>query len=215
LEENDNCPTMVKDLSWITGWAHRLIGEVLKFGETAVDLTAGNGHDALFLFQCVGQDGRVVAFDIQDAALEATAHRIERAGGRVFRHEKDAAPEAMGKPAVHLIAACHSQIDRFLPGRVAAVIANLGYLPGGGVRLPVTRRETTVEAIGKALELIEPGGRLAVVAYVGHTGGREEAAGVEALVSNLPPLEWSTIRVAPVNRPGAPFLLSAEKRTLL
>lgn len=49
----------------------------------AVDATAGNGHDTLFLAQLLGQGGQVAAFDIQPQALEKTAERLRQYRERV------------------------------------------------------------------------------------------------------------------------------------
>lgn len=39
--------------------------QVLRPGDVAVDATAGNGHDTLFLAQAVGPSGTVYAIDVQ------------------------------------------------------------------------------------------------------------------------------------------------------
>lgn len=46
----------------------------------AIDATAGNGHDTLFLANELGAGGQVAAFDIQLTALEQTAQRLRSAG---------------------------------------------------------------------------------------------------------------------------------------
>ena len=43
--------------------AKRIVSGVLRSGGTAVDATAGNGHDTLFLSQTAGDCGQVLAFD--------------------------------------------------------------------------------------------------------------------------------------------------------
>ena len=50
-------------------------------GEHAIDATAGNGHDTVFLSSQVGRKGLVWAFDIRKALLN-TAKRLERKGLR-------------------------------------------------------------------------------------------------------------------------------------
>ena len=49
----------------------------LRPGDTACDFTMGNGHDTTFLSKTVGESGHVAAFDIQPAALESTARRLQ------------------------------------------------------------------------------------------------------------------------------------------
>ena len=68
----------------ILPFAHRLLAQATPAGGTAIDATAGNGHDTLFLAQCVGANGRVYAFDIQPQALAAAlaqAVSLLRPGG--------------------------------------------------------------------------------------------------------------------------------------
>ena len=49
--------------------AHRVAESVLREGDLAVDATAGNGHDTVFLAQAVGETGKVFAIDVQAAAI--------------------------------------------------------------------------------------------------------------------------------------------------
>mgnify|MGYP003304282252 CR=1 FL=1 len=51
--------------------------EHLSEGDVAVDFTMGNGHDTLFLSKAIGENGKLYAFDIQDAALANTKARLE------------------------------------------------------------------------------------------------------------------------------------------
>ena len=46
-------------------------------GVIAVDATAGNGHDTLFLASTVGAGGRVWAFDVQETALVSAKNRLQ------------------------------------------------------------------------------------------------------------------------------------------
>ena len=49
----------------LTELAQQRIGTIVRSGDIAVDATAGNGHDTLFLAERVGPAGQVYAFDIQ------------------------------------------------------------------------------------------------------------------------------------------------------
>jgi Ser/Thr protein kinase RdoA (MazF antagonist) len=63
--------------------AHRALAVGLERAEAprlALDATAGNGHDTLLLAERVGEGGRVVGFDVQAAAIEATRARLAAAG---------------------------------------------------------------------------------------------------------------------------------------
>lgn len=197
-------------LTRIVLWAHQLVTEVLAPGDLAVDLTAGTGRDTLTLWQAVGAGGQVLAFDVQEAALAQSAARLRGAGAQVERHPAGADPADFGQ-GVHLLLAGHEQLAAHLPAAPRAVIANLGYLPGGDQTL-TTQRDTTLAALGQALDALLPGGRLAVVVYPGHGAGHSEAQGVEALFRCLSASRWQVLRLSVPNKDGVPLLLVAERR---
>lgn len=146
----------------LTEQAKRKLAPVLGEGALVVDATAGNGHDSLFLAQAVGNTGHVWACDIQPRALEATARRLEEEGVA---------------ERVTLVQEGHERLDQWLPrrvhGRLAAVMFNLGYLPGGD-RTQVTTPETTRMALSRAASLLVPGGCITVLVYRAHSGALEE-----------------------------------------
>ena len=146
--------------------AHEAVSEVLRPGDVALDATAGNGHDTLFLARSVGPEGTVHALDVQAAAITATRKRLEAAGvaNRVRLHQ-------LGHQALP------DPIPAAERGRLRAVMFNLGYLPAGDKSV-ITREATTLTALAAAGELLVPGGRLTVVAYPGHPGGSGETEAV-------------------------------------
>ncbi len=148
----------------LTRQAHEALLPHLQPGGLAVDATAGNGHDTLFLARALGPHGRVHAFDVQAEALENTHRRLQAAG--VER-----------RVVLHLSG--HERLLEKLPseGCACAVLFNLGYLPGGDKRL-TTHAETTLTALEQALRALAPDGLLSVLAYRGHPGGRAEAEAV-------------------------------------
>ena len=175
-----------------TARAHRALAAVLRPGDLAIDATAGNGHDTVFLAEHVGETGRILAFDIQPEAIAATRARITD-GGLASR--------------VTLLLASHAAMaEHAAPGSAAAIVFNLGYLPGADHTI-ITRTPETLAALGQAFTILKPGGLLAIVCYPGHPGGDEESAAV---------LEWSTchspevIRREDTLRP-APFLILVQK----
>ena len=185
-------------------FAHRFLAETLAAGDRAVDLTAGSGRDTLFLAQRVLPGGELFAFDIQQDALAQTEHLLRShgfaAGGK---------DEAGG--GIILIEAGHEKLTDYVKGPLKAAIANLGYLPGGDPAV-TTRAQTTLTALEAVLALLAPGGRLAVVGYVGHPGGCAETEAVADLFAGLEPRNWTATRFAMLNRTLAPVLLMAERR---
>lgn len=193
----------------IVPWSHSLVTEILRSGDTVVDLTAGQGRDTMVLAVAVGLAGRVVAFDVQRAALDQAARTLRGAGFPVT--DWSLGTEVPAAPGIYLVHACHSALAAFLTSPIRAAVANLGYLPGGDPAL-TTRPDTTCRCLQRALDLLLPGGRLAVTVYPGHPGGDAEAAAVDGLLSTLSRETWQVLRLAVANVPGAPYLLVAERR---
>lgn len=155
--------------------AHRLIGERLTAGDCVIDATMGNGNDTLFLSRCVGPTGYVYGFDIQVQSLEHTRERLIR--------------EGVALEQVILTVESHEYMERVIPelmkGQVAAIMFNLGYLPGGERSL-ITRADTTLRALDAALRLLRSGGTLTIVIYPGHPGGDEESIAIHSWAGQLP-----------------------------
>jgi len=157
---------------WLTEKVHHILTNHLKEGDQAIDATAGNGYDTLFLAEQVGPSGKVIAIDIQDCAIRSTREKLESAGliDRV-RLVTDDHAIALGK----LIPVDHENF--------AAITFNLGYLPGSDKSIQ-TCAESTEEALAASIQLLTPGGYLCVTAYRGHSGGIAEAETVEAFMHN-------------------------------
>jgi len=148
-----------------TARAHREIAAVLSPGDTAIDATAGNGHDTVFLAKLVGDTGLIFAFDVQEQAIASTRERLAQEGLL---------------ERVKLVHGSHAALHAYAaPGSVAAVMFNLGYLPGGDHTV-ITRTAETLQALGEALHALKPGGVLTIVCYPGHEGGDQESAAVLA-----------------------------------
>jgi glycine oxidase len=184
----------------LTIQAHDAVRELVRKGEIAIDATAGNGHDTQFLAELVGSDGTVFAFDIQESALEKTARRLNEAKVQ----------------NVILIKHDHADLATLIPreyhGRVAAVMFNLGYLPGADKEV-VTNAESSRSGIHQAVTLLRPGGVLTALAYTGHDGGNAEADAIAEVLGGLPidQFEVSTIESQPGRRSG-PKMFHVKRR---
>ena len=177
--------------------AHEHVAAVLRPGDGAIDATAGNGHDTVFLAERVGETGKVLAFDVQAEAIAAARMRVEAAG-------------LTGQ--VEFILGSHGAIpEHAAPGSVAAVMFNLGYFPGGDHAV-ITRTTETLAALEAALVVLKPGGVLTVVCYPGHAGGDEESAAVAEWSGGLEAADFvATItRRTDTLRPS-PFLVSVRR----
>ena len=154
--------------------ARRLMAKHLELGDIAIDATMGNGNDTLLMASCVGQNGAVLSFDIQDEALANTKKLLSRFGQL---------------EQVQLIKLGHEQMSEVVPEElrqtVSVICFNLGYLPGSDKSI-VTHAPTTLIALTKALNYLRPGGAMIVVAYPGHEGGREELVAVRNFSQKLP-----------------------------
>ena len=139
------------------------------------------------------------SFDIQPEAIERTQTRLDAA--KITN--------------VTLLQQSHENLTQHLDqadvSKVSAVMFNLGYLPGGSKAITTTP-ESTRNAIVNAAKLIQPGGVISILVYVGHDGGREEAEVVVSVLNELAegPFEVSKHK-APVDRPVAPILYLLRK----
>ena len=180
-----------------TRLAQQTIGELLREGDVAIDATAGNGHDTQFLAGCVGVTGRVLAFDVQEAAMRSTRERLREVG-------------LEERVEFHL--ASHARMAEFAEaGSVAAVMFNLGYLPGEDHAL-ATEAAETMRALDAAAVVLKSGAVLSVVCYPGHPQGTEEAASVERWMNGRAADAWRVAKYAMVGtKAPAPFLMIARK----
>jgi predicted methyltransferase len=177
-----------------TALVHEILKHSIRRGDCVIDATAGNGHDTLFLADCVGPEGRVLAFDIQEAALSSARVRVGGVAWVEFFHES------------------HAQMaTRAAAGSISVVMFNLGYLPGEDHELTTESGETLV-ALEMAAQLLKSGGVLSVICYPGHPAGAEEAVAVETWMTALAAKGWRISRYGAIGtRRAAPFLLIAGK----
>jgi ubiquinone/menaquinone biosynthesis C-methylase UbiE len=180
---------------------HDIVRKALHAGELAIDATAGNGHDTCFLAQLVGSRGHVYAFDIQETALLNTKSRLS---------------EENLLERVTLFHENHAHMDQHIPtsthDHIRAILFNLGYLPHGDKGL-TTQAGSTVAALESGARLLAPGGIMAIVLYVGHPGGKEEAEAVIQWSEGLDSKQFHAIRYNLLNLQNhPPFLIAIEKK---
>lgn len=184
-----------------TEFVFKIIETYVSPGDVVIDATAGNGYDTLELAKLAGAMGKVYAFDIQPQALEQTKNLLEREG---FFH------------TCTLVLDSHEMMSEYVSQKerevLSAVVFNLGYLPGGK-KEKTTRRETTLLAVERALNLICIGGIVAVTMYPGHPEGAEERAALLGFAETLPPKQYHTAYLSfPNQKKNPPELLLITKK---
>ncbi len=170
------------------GLSHQFMKEHIPLGGVCIDGTAGKGRDTLFLAQLVGESGRILAFDIQSEAVEATKsllseHKIEN---------------------TEVFLACHSTMaDYAEENTVDAIMFNFGWLPGGDHNR-FSHGKTSCLAIEKGLGLLKTGGVMSLCLYCGKETGFEEKESVLDYVKSLDQSRYSVLLADFINRKNNP-----------
>lgn len=178
------------------GIAKRVCNLKLSKGDVVIDATMGNGNDTIFLCELVGNSGKVYAFDVQEGAINSTREKLSKLN-YLERAE--------------LIHDGHENMNKYISEKVKLVIFNLGYLPRGNHEI-TTKRETTIEAVNKSLELLEVNGVVAIVIYHGHENGKLEREALYEFTSNLNQKEYNVVKMSFINQVNnPPELICIEK----
>ncbi|PLR79446.1 16S rRNA (cytosine(1402)-N(4))-methyltransferase [Bacillus sp. V3-13] len=188
-------------LERILPFAKTLLSRAVEPGDIVVDATLGNGHDALFLANLVGPEGKVYGFDIQEKAILSSKARLA---------------EHNLLDRITLFHKGHQHMVETIPaadhGRITGAIFNLGYLPGGDKEI-VTRPGTTISAVEQLLKMMAPEGIIVLVIYHGH---QEGAAERDELLQYLEELDQNTAHVLQYRfinqKNNPPFITAIEKR---
>jgi predicted methyltransferase len=187
-------------LKGILKYAHNLLEESVKKGDTVIDATCGNGNDTVFLSKLVGEKGHVLAFDIQEQAIQST---------------KDALVENRLKN-VSLIHDSHAYIGDYLQledeTKLGGAIFNLGYLPRSNKKV-ITQSDSTITAINSILYHLKKDGLVVIVVYHGHEGGEEEKKSVLKYMMNLDQKKYNVLQYGFINQKNnPPFILAVQKK---
>ncbi|MGC2873038.1 class I SAM-dependent methyltransferase [Ihubacter sp. mB4P-1] len=179
-------------LTKTTALAMYITAGYIDEGDLALDATCGNGRDTLSLALAAGAEGHVLAIDLQPAAVEMTKKLLEI-------HQINNVTVCQ-ENFVHL----RELANALFPGKKpAAVIFNLGYLPGGNKSF-TTKKEDTLQAVDAALDLIKVGGVVTVVLYSGHEEGAREKAALLQMAEKLPASQYHVAYTSLLNQKTAP-----------
>ena len=148
----------VPDLSAVE-LCHEFLELHVTPGGLYLDATCGNGNDTLFLCRLAGQNGRVLAMDIQQKAVDCTNRRLT-----------DAGYEKVGRAVLY----DHAKLGELVqPGKVDCVLFNFGWLPGADHGV-FSHAQSSIPALEAALEALRPGGVLSAILYSGKVIGSDE-----------------------------------------
>lgn len=170
------------------GLSHKYMAENVRSGAFLIDATAGRGRDTLLLSKLTGENGKVLAFDIQEHAIESTKELL---------HQNNATN-------VTLICDCHSKMDQYADeNSVDGIMFNFGWLPGGD-HTRFSTAVTSLSAIEKGLKLLKVGGIMTLCLYCGKENGYEEKNEILKAISMLDQKKYSVLVCDFVNRKGDP-----------
>ena len=143
----------------------------------------------LFRSSLVGESGRVIAFDIQQQAVDST---------RLLLQEQGYAQIAQ------VILDSHSNMDQYAqPESVDCITFNFGYLPGGDHSI-FTTPATSIPAIEKGLKLLKPGGLMSLCVYYGGDSGFEEKDALMEYFRTIDSKQYTVLITEFANRPNNP-----------
>ncbi len=173
----------------ITNWVHHFIEDHVQAGDICMDATMGNGNDTVLLSKLVGEKGRVIAFDIQQMALDNTERKLEQEN--CSNNYK-------------LVLESHERMGEYAEkDSVSCITFNLGYLPGGDHN-KATKGESSIRAIETGLSLLKKKGLMTVCIYSGGDSGFEEKETVLAYLKALDSKKYLVIISEYANRPNNP-----------
>ena len=136
---------------------HRFLEQSVQPGSFCIDATAGKGRDTALLCRLAGEMGRVLAFDIQQAAVDQTKALLAAEG-----------------LTAEVVLDSHAHMERYAEaGTADCVVFNFGRLPGGDPAV-FTRADSSVAALDAALRVLKPGGTVAIALYYGGANGYTE-----------------------------------------
>ena len=180
----------------LTERVHKTLSHSVYPGDYCIDLTLGNGLDAIHLSGLVGTKGKVFAFDIQDEALNST---------RLLLSQKTKTTN------LYLFKECHSNFTSNVPpelkGKIKAIVMNLGYLPGSSKSI-ITTPSSTLKALKSAYSWLSPRGFITIISYRGHKGGLEEFNFIQDWIVND---ELEHEKVEPSNDEHSPVMFLLRK----
>ena len=144
-----------------------------------------------FLAQNTPETATVLAFDIQQIALDKTRELMETHG-------------CLAK--IRCVLDNHANITAYTDAQIDVVMFNLGYLPGGSHAI-TTQASDTLLAVQNVLPQLSLNGMITIVAYPGHPAGREERMLLQEFLHSLPQQEYAASSYMILNQVNTPPVL--------
>ena len=166
---------------------HNFLRRQIRPGAFCIDATAGRGRDTALLCRLVGEEGRVLAFDIQSRAVCETHALLNSQGLRA-----------------EVIQDSHANMARYAsPGTVDCIVFNFGRLPGGNPKI-FTTSASSLPAISTGLTLLRPGGVMTLALYYGKENGYEEKNAILSHLKDINDRMFTVLACDWLNRPNDP-----------
>lgn len=173
--------------------AHDFIRSNVREGDICIDATAGRGRDTALLCELVGKSGHVLAFDIQQAAVDSTCALLKQYGF---------------SDRARVILDGHENMESYaIENTVSCIVFNFGRLPGGDPMI-FSKAETSVKAVNAALRLLKSEGVLCLCIYYGSFNGYDERDALLSFLRGLDDTKYTVLLSEFVNRRGEPPLLA-------
>ena len=174
----------------IVNYIHDYLRNKINKGDLLIDATCGKGNDTAFLCELAGKEGNVLAFDIQESAVNKTKELLKEKG---YNNAK-------------VILDSHENMKKYAEDEtVSAILFNLGYLPGGN-HLIATKGDTTIKAVKKGLDLLKVNGIMSICIYSGGDTGFCEKEDVLRYLKSLDNKKYLVITNEFYNKPNNPPL---------
>ena len=175
--------------------AHAYLNANVGKGDTVIDATAGKGRDTLLLASLVGENGKVIAIDIQKEAIDEAEKLIAEHGV---------------SDRVTFVCDSHENIKSYAD-KANCVVFNLGWLPGSDHEIR-TSTQTSIKAIKASTEMLTDDGFVLVCIYYGGLSGFEERDGVLDFLKTRDQKEFTVAITQFANRKGCPPIFAVIEK---
>lgn len=170
----------------ITDTAKKLLIDNVKEKNISVDFTLGRGNDTLFLSENFDY---VYSFDLQKECIDD--FRLKNIDN------------------VKLILDSHENVDKYIDSFDCGMY-NLGYLPRSNKEV-MTKAESTLISLYKAVTILNIGGFISIVLYIGHEQGKRESQEVLKFCSELDNTRFNVAYLNLLNKNNPPSLVLINK----